>query len=123
MIKQISPVRRDPSYRTSAVFEAIATGMFPNTLEISTALDEPVSAIRREIRRLREEWEVTLVYDAPLNGYYLASPLAAFPGILTQDDRIEVRDFLEIDRIFRLTEHNKRLKQQRAQAQTKKVDG
>lgn len=123
MIKQISPFRRDPSYRTSAVFEAIATGMFPNTLEISTALDEPVSAIRREIRRLREEWQVTLVYDALLNGYYLASPLAAFPSVLTPDHRIEVRHMLQLDRMHGVTQHNKRLKQLRAQAQTKKVDG
>ncbi|MEM6278348.1 MAG: WYL domain-containing protein [Verrucomicrobiota bacterium] len=77
---------RRPLERVLRIHEIVSRGRFANANGIAGELEVNRKTILRDIRFMRDELELPLVYDEARHGYYYDRPVSEFPLLQTSSD-------------------------------------
>src|SRR6056297_772313 len=77
---------RRPLERVLKIHEMVSRGRLPNANGMASELEVNRKTILRDIRFMRDELELPLVYDETRHGYYYSRPVNEFPLLQTSAD-------------------------------------
>ena len=77
---------RRPLERVLRIHEMVSRGRLPNANEMARELEVNRKTILRDIRFMRDDLELPLVYDESRHGYFYSRPVNEFPLLQTSAD-------------------------------------
>lgn len=77
---------RRPLERVLRIHEMVSRGRLPNANEMASELEVNRKTILRDIRFMRDDLELPLVYDESRHGYFYSRPVNEFPLLQTSAD-------------------------------------
>ncbi|MEM7602545.1 MAG: WYL domain-containing protein, partial [Verrucomicrobiota bacterium] len=77
---------RRPLERVLRIHEMVSRGRLPNANEMAAELEVNRKTVLRDIRFMRDELEMPLVYDESRHGYFYTRPVNEFPLLQTSAD-------------------------------------
>ena len=70
---------RPPLDRMMQIHESIKRGNYPNATSLAQKLEVTTKTIHRDIRFMRDRWELPIEFDAAYNGYKYTRDVDSFP--------------------------------------------